>query len=120
MAWTSNYYQINLIGLQRKLDSVIGLGLFYCNRLGLDTHLSLYKERHNAPLVDTIIHQSNTKGTRRLDVKAITQKRARTSINHSSLYITVEFCIRRSPSNIAPSNPMTSCRLSNTDSWCAR
>ena len=30
-------FKINLVGLLRKLDSVIGLELFYCNRLGLDT-----------------------------------------------------------------------------------
>ena len=30
-------FQINLVGLLRKLDSLIGLGLFSCNRLGLDT-----------------------------------------------------------------------------------
>jgi hypothetical protein len=160
VAWTSSYYQINLVGLQGKLDSVIGLELFYCNRLGLDAHhctLSLYKERHSAPLVTlTIIqsiqrkrhtptgrkgahpcplslykerhdappcnlnNQSNTKGTRQLEVKAITRMRARTSINRLSLCITVEFCVRRSPSNIAPGTPVASCRSSNTDSWRAR
>ena len=30
-------FQIDLVGLLRKLDSIIGLGLFYYNRLGLDT-----------------------------------------------------------------------------------
>jgi hypothetical protein len=30
-------FKINLVGLLRKLDSIIGLGLFYCNQLGLDT-----------------------------------------------------------------------------------
>ena len=30
-------FQINLVGLLWKLDSVIGLGLFSCNRLGLDS-----------------------------------------------------------------------------------
>ena len=35
----------DLVGLLGKQDSIIELGLFYCNRLGLETHpcpLSLY------------------------------------------------------------------------------
>ena len=42
----------DLVGLLGKQDSVIELGLFCCNWLGLETHLcplSLYKERHSAP-----------------------------------------------------------------------
>jgi hypothetical protein len=112
--WTSSYYQINLIGLRGKLDFVIGLWLFYCNRLALDTHpwpFSLYKERHGAPLVDAqSYNQSNAKGTRRLDVKAITRKRARASINRSSLCFTVKFCVRQSPSNITSGTPVVSCQ----------
>jgi hypothetical protein len=123
VAWTSSYYQINLVGLQGKLDSIIGLGLSYCNRLGLVScpALSLYKERHGAPSC-THNHTINLtqKATHRLDVKAITQKRARTNINRSSLCVTVEFCVCQSPSNIATSTLVASCRLWNTDRyiWC--
>jgi hypothetical protein len=78
--------------------------------------LSLYKERHAAPPCthNHAIHLMQ-KTTRWLDVKTVTRKRPRTSINRSSLYVIIEFCVRRSPSNIAPGTPMASCRSSNTD-----
>jgi hypothetical protein len=77
--------------------------------------LSLYKESHGAPPC-THNHTINTmqKATHWLDVEAITRKRARTSIKCSSLYVTVEFCVRRIPPNIAPDTPVASCRSSNT------
>ena len=72
-------FQINLVGLLWKLDSVIGLELFYCNRLGLDTcsyPLSYIKRGTTHPLVTPTIIQSIQckKATRRLDIKAITRQ----------------------------------------------
>ena len=68
-------YKISLVGLLRKLDSVIGLGLFYCNRLGLDTcayPLPYIKRGTVHPLVDTIISINPIqKATRRLDVRLL-------------------------------------------------
>jgi hypothetical protein len=77
--------------------------------------LSLYKERDGAPPC-THNHTINPtqKATHRLDIKAVTQKRAQTSINRSSLCITAEFCIRRSPPNIALGTRV-SCQSSNID-----
>jgi hypothetical protein len=70
------------------------------------------------PLVHTheyTNNQTNVKGVTPTGRKAITRKRVWTSINRSSLYVTVEFCVRQNPSDIAPGTPMASCRSSNTD-----
>ena len=52
----------DLVGLLGKEDSIIELGIFCCNRLGLETHLcplSLYKERHGAPPYTSNNHTIN-------------------------------------------------------------
>jgi hypothetical protein len=52
-------FKINLLGLLRKLDSIIGLGLFYCNQLGLDAcpyPLPYIKRGTVHPFVDTKSH----------------------------------------------------------------
>jgi hypothetical protein len=72
-------FQVDLVGLQWKLGSVIGLGLFSCNRLGLDTcpyTLSYIKRGTVHPLVTLTVITINPmqKATRRLVVKAITQQ----------------------------------------------
>jgi hypothetical protein len=119
VAWTSSYYQINLVGLQGKLHSVIGLWLFYCNRLGLVSCPAFYpyikRGMVHAPFTHTIIQSIQRKGLCQLDVNAITWNRAQTSINRLSLCVTIKFYVRRSPSNIAPGTPVASCRTSNTD-----
>jgi hypothetical protein len=54
-------FKINLLGLLRKLDYVIGLGLFYCNRLGLDAclyPLPYIKRGTVHPFVDIQSYQS--------------------------------------------------------------
>ena len=54
-------FQINLVGLLLKLDSVIGIGLFSCNRLGLDMcpyPLPYIKRGMAHPLVTLTIVQS--------------------------------------------------------------
>jgi hypothetical protein len=69
-------FQVDLVGLQWKLGSVIGLGLFSCNRLGLDTcpyTLSYIKRGTVHPLVTLTINPTQ-KATRRLVVKAITRQ----------------------------------------------
>jgi hypothetical protein len=51
-------FKMNLVGLLRKLDSIIGFGLFYCNLLGLDTclyPLPYIRRGMVHPLVHTII-----------------------------------------------------------------
>ena len=100
----------DLVGLLGKQDSVIELGLFCCNWLGLETHLcplSLYKEMHGAPPCTLTIIQSiqckRLTPTGRKGYYSIT--RARTSINRHLFAFTVEFLSLSMPSKHRPGYP---------------